>query len=234
MGKRAEIFGRFQRSFKNLWKETIKDIVRDFTVYLLKNPHEEGIWGGESDNLYTIFWIGEGGNSYTRDQVPERFFEPIIYQEGDLIEDLFIFKCCARYPHILNDVLSEESRVDIKLIIDRYFNSIEQLAKKGGITKVKHLYPYLATPVMWAFKDASVKKVELDPNEDAFRLEHIWDYDKDETIKLFGEGILERKKYVATVVYEQNKKKVTATVIFWLDFAGLEHFLTSETDDNNS
>lgn len=224
MGKRATIFGRFQKSFKNLWKETIKDIIRDFTAYLLENPLKDAIWAGESNNLYTIFWIGEGGDAYARDMNDFYFFKPVLYREDDFDMNFYIFKNCIKYPEILNGVLSEETRVDIKLILDRYFNSLEYLVEEGGITKLKHIYPYLVNPVAWNYKDATIKSLYPDPREQ-YRYDYIWNSDTEEYIELFGDTLIESKKYETIISCFQNKKKVNTVVKFKLGLDGLKHFI---------
>ena len=181
---------------------------------------------------YSIFFYGEDGELYTRNQSPDAFFDATPYQKDDLGLNFYIFTCCVNFPSILNNVLSEESRVDIKLLLDRYFNSLKYLIKAGGITKVKHIYPYLHYPIIWNYRDATINSISEDKSY--CHIEYIWSSDTEEYVELFGEALIRRKDYEITISYFQNRKKVTDSVKFSLSLEGLGNFIASYFYDDSS
>ena len=229
MGKRSLIFNKHRKLVKNLWEDALRDIVKDFSNYLLENPLESGIKAGNFDCRYDMFLYGKDGELYARSPDPLNYFVLVPYQEDNFDMNFYIFSCCIKYPHILNDILSDESRVDIKIVMDSYFGSLDNLIKEGGITKLKHVYPYVSYPVVWNFRDSSIKSIS--PNSD--RIEYIWDPDTEDYINLFGEPLIRRKGYNMVISYFRNKKKFIDSVSLNLNLDGFKNFINQASNGNS-
>ena len=205
MGKRSVVFDRYSATFKNLWKEAMKDIMNDLLDYLILCPAVKCV-RINFDRGNVAVYIGEGGSLYVMLSGTKSIYHP---DNNDL--NLAIFKGCVNDQFILENVLSEESRVDVKLILDRYFFSIEHLYDLNGITKLKHIYPYLPYNVAYNYRNASITSVSICSDE--YYLD-----DEYNSRTLFGEGLIKTRKYKITLSYIQNRKKATSTieVKFWL------------------
>lgn len=210
MGKRSLIVERYNATFRNLWKEAMRDIMRDLVDYLMTCPAVKCIRISNLDRDSIAVYIGEGGNLY----VSSSGIGKHLYRPDNNDVNLAVFKGCVNDKIILENVLSEESRVDVKLIIDRYFYSIEHLYVLNGITKLKHIYPYLPYNVAFNLKDAAIKAIQVESDE------HFLDENYDSR-SLFGEELIKVRKYKITLSYFQNRRKETSTISVKLGLSGI-------------
>ena len=227
MGKRSMVFDRFEESYHRLWEEAIKDIVRDINNYLINNPDikevKRTVRFTHGPGTVRFFSIGEGGQllvycSNFPDLDRYEFYKDIPYVPGNDSIDKFVFNSCIKTKFIIENVLSEESRIDIKLISDRYFKSIEELYEIGGLTKLKHLYKYLQYPVSWNLRDATIDKIKVKG------LVYIYD-SQYKPILLFGDWLLESKTYLVSLSYFQNRSKKSACVSVTINLDGFKTWL---------
>lgn len=230
MGKRTLVFKRFTDSFKYLWKEAISDIIRDFHIYLMDHPDIEGIVERSIGGTDTILAsIKEDGLVIYLKVDAYHAWNEVVYDPKDEKLNCYIFSCCYKSENILYNILSDESRTDIKIILDKYFYSIIELFNDGGINKLKHLYKYLDAPCFWNIRTATIISIHQKS------LNYLYDIGGENPIGLYGDYIPRDVSYTVIITYFLNHKRKTSSIDkITIDSGGLTNFVLSAMEDDNS
>ncbi len=232
MGKRTLVFKRFTDSFKYLWKEAISDIIRDFHTYLMDHPDIEGIVErSDGDKDIILASIKENGLMINLrvDTLYYNAWNEVEYDPRDEKLNCYIFSCCYKSENILYNILSDESRTDIKIILDKYFYSIIELFNDGGINKLKHLYKYLGAPRFWNIRTATIISIR----QKSFN--YLYDVGGKNPISLYGDYIPRDVSYTVIIMYFLNHKRKTSSIDkITIDSDGLTNFVLSTMEDDNS